>query len=203
MFPALCNEFQNLTPQVYFGGIEVPQYYRRIFSYPPATEDLVREIRHIGCGGMSAGYIDAEGIHFHLHPEAEMGVDLSRDFIFVSTPDITAAVLPGSWQMLRFLQEPVRQALYLDSRSAVLIRKTAKTMELCEKLDEIWQKVTLCKVLPAALHHERGRSRLLPLLMRTYERQTTGDPTVMWDLYPTFGRLLAEERLFLEVREIG
>jgi hypothetical protein len=203
MFPALWNEFQKLIPRAYFGGVEVPQYYRRIFSCPPATEDLVREIRHIGCGGTSAGYIDSDGIHFHLHPEAELGVDLSREFIFISTPDITAAVLPGSWQMLRFLQEPVRQALYLDSRSAVLIRKTAKTMELCEGLDEIWQRVTLCKALPGALKHVRGRARLLPLLMRTYERQTTGDPTVMWDFYPTFGRLLAEERLFLEVQEIG
>jgi hypothetical protein len=203
MFPALCNEFRDLAPQIYFGGEEVPQYYRRSLSSPFTPEALVREIRTIGCGAVSAGYIDGDGIHFHLDLGQELGVDMSREFIFISTPDVTAAVLPCPWQMLRFLQEPVRQAIYLDNRSAVMIRKTTKTLDLCEALDEIWQRVTLCKALPAAIQHARGRVRLLPLLMQTYEKQTTGNPTIMWDFYPTFGPLLAEERLFLDIRTLG
>lgn len=202
MFPTLVDDFRDLTPEVYFGGCEVPRYLRRAVPAGTGPARLAEEIRTIACGAACSGYIDDEGLHFHLYSTGELHVDMSRPFIFVADPDHAVQALPDAWQTLRFLQEPVTRAIFMDRNRAVLVTKTPRTMHLCRELDRLWYSEEILALMPESLVNVGSRSRLLSHLMRLQEEGTLDGPTTMWEFYDTFGPILAAERLFLTLQEI-
>ncbi len=198
MFPILHASHSKLTPEIYFGGADVPQYWRRKCSPDLTPGEAVEEIRLISVGQECAGYICPDGIHIHLFEEDEqMHVDMSREFVFIASSELETSHMPSAWHILRFLQEPARRALWIVKGLAVYAEKTERTMALCKELDAIWQEDSLLPLLQEAVMTAEVRDQLLPALMRRYEERTKGTSSMMWQFFDTFGAMLEEQHLFL------
>jgi hypothetical protein len=203
MFPTLYASLSNLTPEVYFGGASVPPYYRRQCAPEIAPEEVVRQVRLLMAGSNCSGYVSNDGIYLHMFDEEEeIQCDLSREFVIIAEPHAEAPMVPSSWQLMRFLQEPARRAIWITRQIAVYVEKSAQTMALCEKLDRLWQEDAFFPLVQEAVMNAEAHDLLLPALMRRYEQRATGDSTAMWQFYDTFGPILGRERLFLSMRTI-
>jgi hypothetical protein len=203
MFPTLFASLSNLAPEVYFGGCDVPEYWRRKRTSEPTPEDAVEEVRLVSMGQNSSGYVCAEGIYIHLfEDDEEIPVDMSRDFIFISQPGIMPERVPSAWQLLRFLQEPARRILWICKGFAIYAEKTPQTMAMCAELDRLWQEDAFLPLLQKAVESSDTREQLLPALMERYENRTRGEASMMWQFYHTFGPLLAVDRLHISMRLI-
>ena len=203
MFPMLYEELKDLIPEVYFGGVEIPAYLHIKVDSTCSLEDLVTAIRSIGTGGNSCGYIDDEGIHFHLPDDETIHVDLSKTFVFVSQPANIDAANPSAWQIFSFLREPVSRALFIGLSRATLVEKTEQTLILCKALDQLWaQEGRFLEISKEMIESEEAREKGLAHLMKIYEEETLGSSTETWEFWDTFHGLLMESRLGLSVRII-
>lgn len=201
MFPTLFASLSNLAPEVYFGGCEVPQYWRRKRNAEATPEETVEEVRLVSMGQNGSGYVSADGIYIHLfEDDEEIHVDMSRDFIFISQPDLMPERVPSAWELLRFLQEPARRILWICKGFAIFAEKTPRTMAVCAELDRLWQEDAFMPLLQKAVEASDTRERLLPALMERYEIRTRGESSMMWQFYDTFGLLLAGDRLHISMR---
>jgi hypothetical protein len=150
-------------------------------------------------GGNSCGYIDRQGIHYHI-PEGEtIQVDLSRKFVFVSQPGSPDGATVTPWQTFFFLMEPVRKALFIGEEHATLIEKTPETLTLCKVLDRLWSQERFLAHRMAMLESEEGRQEGLINLMCAFEEQTLGSASGMWRFWETFSPYLMTGRLHLAV----
>jgi hypothetical protein len=202
MFPMLFDVMKGLTPEVYFGLEDVPPYAHIHVCRPTDLVDVVGTIRSIGNGVDASGYIDEEGVHFHLTGDDEIQVDLSKRFNFISQLSLPGTRMPSNWQVLRFLQEPVERAVYVGSGVATLIEKTEETLLLCRALDKTWASEAFVVTIQEMVLNETSRGRGLTHLMNRYEEETNGDPSPMWEFWETFSRFLMRDRLGLRVREL-
>jgi hypothetical protein len=203
MFPMLCEDTKGLIPEIYFGLEDIPPYYHlRLEAGKPPTE-IVSAIRLIGCGSDCSGYIDEDGVHFHLPQDEVIRVDLSKDFVFVSQPSDPEGASPTAWEVFFFLQEPVRKALFIGERHAVLLEKTEITLKLCMALDQLWAQEAFLEVKQAMVESDEARERGLARLMKVFEDEGTGASSEMWEFWGTFAPLLMNERLGLRVEEAG
>ena len=201
MFPILCEEMKPLVPEVYFGLSEVPAYLHAEIDASSSLEVLVSSIRGIGTGSNSSGYVDSEGIHFHLQEDEMIQVDLSKEFVFVSQPEVEGGENPSAWQIFRFLQEPVRKALFIALGRATLVEKTEDTLELCKALDELWaQEGRFLETVMEMVESDEAKEKGLACLMKAYEEETRGLSSEMWEFWDTFSGLLMERSLRLSVR---
>jgi hypothetical protein len=203
MFPMLYEETKDLTPEVYFGGDEVPPYYHLRTDEKKLMDDLLLSIRLIGCGSDCAGYIDGEGVHFHLADGDIIRVDMSKEFIFVSQPACPDGARPTAWQVFYFLQEPVRKALFIGEKDAILIEKTGATYDLCRTLDRLWAQDSFLEMIIAMADSEAAREKSLARLMKVCEEEGCGTSSEMWEFWGTFGNLLMGERLGLSVQLVS
>jgi hypothetical protein len=199
MFPKSYEEKKILVPEAYFGGSEVPPYLHIPLPKGCPTEDIIRMIRAIGTGSNSSGYIDAEGVHFHIPSGDRIQVDLSKEFIFASQPAVPGAEHPSAWQAFCFLQEPVDRALLVGAGRATQIRKTEKTNALCKVLDGLWLQERFLQVKMEMIASEESLEKGLARLMKTYEEEKFGSSSEMWEFWQTFATLLMRSRLGLEV----
>jgi hypothetical protein len=202
LFPMLYEEMKNIVPEVYFGGAEVPPYLQAEVDSTDSLEDLVSTIRSIGMGSNSSGYIDDEGIHFHIPDDEMIQVDLSRRFVFVSQPEVVGGENPSAWQIFRFLQEPVSQALFIALGRATLVEKTQKTLNLCIGLDQLWAQEGFLETRIKMVESEEEREKGLAHLIKIYEEVSLGSSSEMWEFWDTFGGLLMEWSLGLVVQTI-
>lgn len=203
MFPMHCEEFRELIPEMYFGGCEVPAYLHLEMGPDPTMDEIVSAIRSIGSGSNSSGYIDDGGIHFHIPDDDTIQVDLSKDFVFVSQPTVEGGEHPSAWQIFRFLQEPVKKALFIALGRASLVEKTQATMDLCNNLDRLWaQEDRFLETRKQMVESEEARERGLASLMKAYEQEGLGLSSEMWEFWDTFAGLLMERQLGLSVRVI-
>lgn len=200
MFPILCEKMKDLLPEMYFGGMEVPAYHHAEADLTCSLEEIVSTIRSI-CGN-SSGYIDDKGIHFHIFEDETIQVDLSKKFVFVSQPDVDGGELPSSWQIFSFLKEPVRIALFIALNRATLVEKTEQTLVLCKALDRLWDQERFLDVMGEMIGSEEARERGLACLMKSYEEDSLGSSSEMWEFWKTFGSLLMQCRLGLSVQTI-
>jgi len=198
----LYEEIKDLIPAVYFGGEEVPPYLHIEMNSSSPVENLVSAIRAIGTGGNSSGYIDDEGIHFHLPDNEIIRVDLSKYFIFLSQPSAHDGQFPSAWQIFAFLQAPATRALFIGMAEATLIEKTAHTLRLCDTLDRIWADDRFNEFRMRMVESEETRGKGLAHLLKSYEDKFIGSSTEMWEFWETFGRLLMENSLGLMVSNI-
>lgn len=197
MFPMLYEEMRDLIPEVYFGGGAVPSYFHLAGNSEDSIEDLVMPIRGIGGGANSSGYIDNEGIHYHMPDDESIQVDLSKRFIFVSQPQSIGGENPSAWQIFRFLQEPVSRGLFIALGRATLVQKSEKTLELCNALDRLWGQDRFLQTRIGIVESEEGREKGLAQLMKTFEEETLGSSSEMWEFWNTFGGHLMEGNLGL------
>lgn len=200
MFPRLWESIREEAPEVYFWGSEVPEYLhlRTCTSVPPA--DLVSMIRSIGEGGNASGYIDGEGVHVHLAETDFIQVDRSKRFVFISQPSVRGTNAPTPWQVLQFLEDPVRSMLLVFADSGILFSKTGRTLTLCQALDELWDDAErFLETNMEMLASEEGRNVGLSRLMRAYEEERFGSASSMWFFWDTFGPYLMQHALFLDV----
>jgi hypothetical protein len=202
MFPMLYEEMKDLVPEVYFGGTEVPAYLHVEGCSTLPLEDLVSSIRSIGTGSNSSGYIDEEGIHFHIPDDELIQVDLSKRFVFVSQPEVRGGEIPSAWQIFRFLQEPVSDALFIALGRATFVHKTEETLGICKTLDKLWAEDRFLDTIREMVESEDSREKGLAHLMKIYEERTFGSSSEMWEFWETFGALLMEMSLGLSVRTI-
>ncbi len=198
----LYNEMKDLIPEVYFGGEEIPGYFDIELNSTYSLENLVSTIRSIGTGGNSSGYIDDEGVHFHLPDDETIRVDLSKRFVFVSQPATIDAANPSEWQIFLFLQEPASRALFIGSGYVTLVEKTEHTLRICKALDQLWAQHRFLETRIEMVESGEAREKGLAHLMKTYEEETLGSSTEMWEFWDTFGALLMEQSLGLSVRTI-
>jgi hypothetical protein len=199
MFPMLYEESKNLVPEIYFGLAEIPPYYHLQIEADKPLGELVSAIRLIGCGSDCSGYIDEEGIHFHLPEDEVIHVDLSKEFVFVSQPCDLAGAAPTAWEVFFFLQEPVRRGLFIGKQHAVLLEKAESTMKLCLELDQLWAQEMFVDVRKEMAESVEARERGLAKLMKVYEDEGTGASSEMWEFWGTFAPLLMKEKLHLKV----
>ena len=199
MFPRLYEVMRDLVPEVYFGGAEVPAYLHIEIDSTSPLEDIVSTIRSIGTGANSSGYIDDEGVHFHMPADDIIQVDLSKRFIFVSQPQVNGGENPSAWQIFKFLQEPVSQALFIALGRAALVQKSEQTLILCKVLDQLWAQDRFLQTRMEMFESEGGREKGLAHLMKTYEEETLALSSEMWEFWDTFGLLLMERCLGLVV----
>jgi len=201
LFPMLNEEMKDLAPEVYFGGAEVPAYLHAEVDSTDSLEDLVSTIRSIGTGANSSGYIDNEGIHFHIPDDEIIQVDLSKRFVFVSQPQVSGTN-PSAWQIFKFLQEPVSQALFISFEREMFVEKAEHTLMLCKALDQLWDQDRFLETRMKMVESEEGREKGLAHLMKTYEEETLGSSSEMWEFWDTFGGLLMKRKFGLVVRTI-
>ena len=199
MFPTLYNSMKTLLPEAYFGGQEVPPYCHADIEINPSVGNLVRAIRTIGGGSNSSGYIDEEGIHFHLPTEDEIFVDLSKRYIFVSEPNASGSKQPSAWQIFSFLREPVHQALFVAQDRAILVEKTEGTLDLCRTLDRLWAEERFLGIMEEMVESQGARDRGLACLMKAYEQDKFGSSTEMWEFWESFANFLMTRNLELRV----
>jgi hypothetical protein len=199
MFPLLYEEMKDLVPEVYFGGDEVPPYYHLRVESPETTEELVSSIRLIGCGSNCSGFIDGEGIHFHLPMDETIWVDLSKEFVFVSQPTADHGSFPTAWQLFFFLQEPVRKALFVGEHSATLVEKTGQTLKLCRTLDQLWAQDYFGDIRFEMADSDDAREKGLARLMKLYEEEVLGSSSEMWEFWNPFAGYLMTHNLGLLV----
>lgn len=203
MFPQFCETTRDLAPEIYFGGTEVPPYcHLRVATDGPLAE-LVASIRSVGVASSSSGYIDGEGVHFHLSEDDNIRVDLSREFVFVSQPGDTEGAMPSAWQVFFFLMEPVRRVLFVGQRDALLLEKTDTTMRLCLALDQLWGQETFLGTRQAMVESDEAREKGLAQLMKMHEEETGGTSSEMWEFWDVFSALLMEQRLGLRVESLA
>ena len=202
MFPMLFEKMKDLVPEVYFGGAEVPAYLHADGS--PTLRWRLSSLPSVrfGVGTNSSGYIDDEGIHFHIPDDELIHVDLSKRFVFVSQPEVRGGENPSSWQVFRFLQEPVSAALFITLGRATFIHKTEETLLICKILDKLWAEQRFLDTIREMVESEESREMGLVQLMKIYEEKTLGSSSEMWEFWQTFGGLLMEQRLGLSVRTI-
>lgn len=201
MFPILCEEMKELIPEMYFGGMEVPAYLHAEADSTCSLEDVVSTIQSIG--GNSSGYIDDKGIHFHIHGDEMIQVDLSKKFVFVSQPDVNGGELPSAWQVFRFLKEPASKALFITLGRATLVKKTEQTLVLCKELDRLWaEEGRFLALMVEMVGSEEVREKGLARMMKSFEEETLGSSSEMWEFWDTFGSLLMVCRLGLSVQTI-
>lgn len=206
MFPTLYEEMKDLIPEVYFGGKEVPPYLTPPFLHAAAhsccyLEDIVYTIRSIGTN--CSGYIDEEGIHYHIPDDDEIHVDLSKKFVFVSQPTVIGGENPSAWQIFSFLQEPARQALFIAAGRATYVEKTVGTLTLCKVLDQLWAQERFLNTRVDMVNSEEELEKGLARLMKIYEEESIGASSEMWMFWDTFGNLLMKRKLGLEVQTIS
>jgi hypothetical protein len=200
MFPMLCEESKDLVPEVYFGLEGVPPYYHLRVDTVVDAETLASSIRSIGSGSECSGYIDCEGIHFHLPDDGPIRLDMSKEFVFVSQPNDVDGMTLSSWQILYFLQEPVRRVLLVMAHQSVLIEKTQPTLNLCSVLDQLWAREAFAEAKNEMIESEEAREKALARLMKVYEEEALGTSSEMWEFWETFGGLLMMERLGLVIK---
>jgi hypothetical protein len=204
LFPMLYEEMKGLVPEVYFGGEEVPAYLHLECEASGSLEDLVSSIRAIGSGSTSSGYIDNEGIHFHIPDDETIYVDLSKEFVFVSQPGVTGGENPSAWQIFKFMQEPVSRALFIAFGRATLVEKTEWTLLLCKALDQLWSdEERFLETRKEMVEYEDAREKGLVCLMKAYEEGTLGSSSEMWEFWQTFAAHLMQDRLGLKVTQYG
>jgi hypothetical protein len=202
MFPQLWSETKDLAPEVFFGLSEVPPYGRITMPEDHVIEDLVDAIRQFVWTSNSSGYVEKDGIRFHREICDQVMVDLSRPFVFVSQPATVRGAHPTAWQILRFLQEPVRQVLFVGSTAAIHVRKTRGTMDLCVVFDKLWADAVPATEMGIAVEDEAKREGLLAGLMKLYEMEYFGEASVMWHFWKTFAQYLMVNKLRLDIRTI-
>ena len=202
LFPMLCEETRILVPEVYFGGAEVPPYLHADVDPASSMEEIVSTIRSIGIGANSSGYIDEKGIHFHIPEDDLIQVDLSKEFVFVSQPEVIGGENPSAWQIFSFLKEPVSQALFIALGRATLVQKSEQTLTLCKALDQLWAQDRFLQILIEMVESEEAREKGLARLMKTYEEETLGSSSEMWEFWDAFAGLLIERSLGLVVQTI-
>lgn len=201
MFPILCEEMKELMPEMYFGGMEVPAYLHVEADSTFSLADIVFTIRSIG--GNSSGYIDDEGIHFHIPDDEMIHVDLSKNFTFISQPGVIGVEIPSAWQIFAFLKEPVSKALFIVSGRTTLVEKTEQTLVMCKALDRLWaEEGRFLDLLGEMIVSEEARERGLACLMKSYEEEALGSSSEMWMFWDTFGCLLMKSNLGLTVQTI-
>ena len=203
MFPQLFETTRDLAPQIYFGGEEVPPYcHLRVPTSVPLAE-LVASIRSVGAASNCSGYIDGEGVHFHLSEDDNVRVDLSREYVFVSQPGDTESAMPSAWQVLFFLMEPVRKVLFIGKHDALVLEKSRSTLQLCLALDQLWAQDVFLETRQAMVESDDARERGLAHLMKMHEEETGGTPTEMWEFWDVFSGHLMAERLGLRVETLA
>ena len=203
MFPQFCETTRDLAPEIYFGGEDVPPYcHLRVPTDVPLAE-LVTSIRTVGVASSSSGYIDGEGVHFHLSDDDNIRVDLSREFVFVSQPADTEGARPSAWQVLFFLMEPVRKVLFVGQHDALVLEKSPATMRLCLALDQLWGQDVFLKLNQAMVESDEAREKGLARLMKVHEEETGGTSSEMWEFWDVFSVLLMEQRLGLRVETLA
>lgn len=200
MFPMRYEDMKDLSPECYFGGNDVPPYYHLAVPTSVTVSELAFSIRSIGGGANCSGYIDEDGIHFHLPEDDVIQVDLSRPFVFVSQPTIPGGQIPSAWQVLFFLMEPVSRALFLGDRGAVSLEKTPSTMKLCLALDQLWGQEAFLTPLQEMVESYDVRERGLARLMKIHEEETVGASSLMWEFWDVFALHLMQHRLGLSVQ---
>jgi hypothetical protein len=201
MFPRLCETFKELVPEVYFGGEEIPPYLTSALPEGASIDEIVAAIREIGSGSNSCGYIESGFINYHLDDEGHFLIDRSKDFIYLADfGKETQGYQPSSFAVLRFLQDPCRRALFVNSESAVHVEKTPDTYDLCTELDRFWEDTEVSKPVMEAVDGGTFREKTLPILMRTFEKRTLGESSEMWEFWETFRILLMKDRLKLSVK---
>lgn len=200
MFPMRYEDMKDLSPECYFGGNDVPPYYLLAVPTSVTVPELASSIRSIGGGSNCSGYIDEDGVHFHLPEDESIQVDLSRRFVFVSQPTVPGGEIPSAWQVLFFLMEPVSRALFIGDQGAVLLEKTMSTMKLCLALDQLWGQEAFVTSLQEMIESQEARERGLARLMKIHEEETAGTSTMMWKLWDVFALHLMQYRLGLNVQ---
>ncbi len=203
MFPQFCETTRDLAPEIYFGGTEVPPYCHLRVSTDVPLAELVTAIRTVGVASSSSGYIDGEGVHFHLSEDDNIRVDLSREFVFVSQPGDTEGAMPSAWQVLFFLMEPVRKVLFVGHHDALLLEKSQATLRLCLALDQLWVQDVFLKMNQAMVESDEAREKGLAQLMKMHEEETGGTSSEMWEFWEVFSVLLMEQRLGLRVEALA
>lgn len=203
MFPMLCDEMKGLLPEAYFGGEVVPRYLKIESDGPSSLECVVACIRTIGTGSNACGYIDDQGIHFHLPDDECIRVDLSKEFVFLSQPNAIDGSDPSAWQVFFFLMEPTRKALFIGRGRAILLEKTEQTLSLCRGLDRLWAQERFLATRIEMVESDEAREKGLAHLLRIYEHETRGHSTEMWAFWDTFGMHLMERNLALNVQVIS
>jgi hypothetical protein len=203
VFPTVCDQMKSLLPEAYFGGEEIPPYCHAAIDDLGSVEDIVSSIRSIAGGGNCCGYVDHEGIHFHLPDDDIIRVDLSRDFVFVSRPGEESGANMTAWQVLTFLEEPARRALFVGQAMAVYVEKSNETLTLCKVLDRIWNDEQFLPKVVENSDSDEGRDRLLAILMNAYEKKAFGEPSQMWWFWDTFRNYLMTRALHLTVVTLG
>jgi hypothetical protein len=198
----LYEEMKDLVPEVYFGGEEVPAYLHAEADSTCSLEDIVSTIRSIGTGADSSGYIDNEGIHFHIPEDEIIRVDLSKRFVFVSQPEMIGGENPSAWQIFKLLQEPVNQALFIALGRATLVQKTERTLLLCKALDRLWAQEGFMETRIKMAESEEALEKGLARLMKIHEEETLGSSSEMWEFWEPFGGLLMERSLGLSVQTV-
>lgn len=203
MFPQFCETTRDLAPEIYFGGAEVPPYCHLRVPTDVPLAGLVAAIRSVGVDASSSGYIDGEGVHFHLSDDDNIRVDLSREFVFVSQPGDTEGAMPSAWQVLFFLMEPVRKVLFVGKHDALVLEKSPATMRLCLALDQLWGQDVFLDTRRAMVESDEARERGLTQLMKMHEEETGGTSSEMWEFWDVFSVHLMEQRLGLRVESLA
>jgi hypothetical protein len=199
VFPTLRIEMKDLLPEAYFGGEEVPPYLSVELEGASSTQATVDRIRAIGTGNNSCGYIDEQGIHFHIPDDDSIRVDLSKAFVFVSQPNTSGGAFPTPWQVFFFLMEPAMRALFIGSGGATLVEKTDQTLRLCNALDVLWTQDRFLTTKMEMVESDEAKEKGLAFLMKVHEEGTIGSSSEMWEFWETFGMLLMERYLALAV----
>ena len=198
MFSSQYKETENLVPQIYFGGEEPPPYLTASITDGATIVETAEDILLIGGGAQSCGYIENGRIFFHLCEGGEFHIDLSKEFIYLAAHESPGHVLPTAFMTLRFLQEPCRRALFITSREAVYLEKTADSYQLCNELDAIWGIwVGLCG--KKQISRKSQHCRILPCLMKYYEEVVVGVSSEEWEFWDAFCYDLLQKRLKLKV----
>ena len=203
MFPTLWNNLKPLAPEVFFGGAEVPEYNTLAVADPMEIADLATAIRANALSSNWCGYIDADGVHYHEVDEGDLHVDGSRDFVFLAPVAGDAPELPSPLAILNFLQDPTSRELFVFRKTALFIRKTPATWDVCARLDRVWQGEKMGQRLGELLPAGRHVTHALSSLMKIYEEENGLLPTEMWEFWRTFWPILLAERLHLHVEVLA
>jgi hypothetical protein len=203
MFPRRCERHKEDCPREYFGFKEVPPYFHAECDPGAPVPDIVETLRSTAVGSDLCGFIDRDGIHYHIAEEQGFSVDLSREFVFFSQPGVERGEMPLSRQTLRFLMEPSMNALFVGFHRATVIRKTPESLELCKDLDLLWDGDLLASFISDVVASKADGDSLLPRLMNLYEEPTYGTSTEMWNFWDVFWEYLLRHHLKLRVETIS
>lgn len=203
MFPTLWDHLKSLTPEVFFGGLDVPEYSKLEVADPTAVRELASAIRVNALGADWCGYIDSDGIHYHVVDEGDLHVDGSRDFVFLAPLTGDVPEVPSPLAILNFLQDPSWRELFVFKKSALYIEKTPATWNICAALDQVWQGDRMRSALADLISSEKHVTRALSALMKIHDEERNLEPSEMWEFWGTFWCLLIKERLQMRVDFLG